>query len=40
VGFLVRSQGGWTPPSVEVREGVLALKPPGASQAVWSVGSQ
>ncbi len=38
--FWCDPKAGWTPPSVEVREGILALKPPGASQAAWSVGSQ
>jgi hypothetical protein len=28
---------GWTPPTVEVREGVLKLAPPEASQGGWSV---
>jgi hypothetical protein len=38
--FWCDPKAGWTPPSVEVREGILVLKPPGASQAAWSVGSQ
>jgi hypothetical protein len=38
--FWCDPSAGLTPPAVEVRLGALELKPPGASQAAWSVGSQ
>lgn len=38
--FWCDPNAGWAPPSIELRQRVLEIKPPGASQAVWSVGSQ
>jgi hypothetical protein len=38
--FWCDAEAGWTPPSVEVRQGALEFKAPGASQAAWSVPAQ
>ncbi len=38
--FWLDPKAGWTPPSVEVSEGVLKLTPPEAGQGGWSVSSQ
>jgi len=38
--FWCDPEAGWTSPSVEVRAGALALKPPGAGQRGWSVAGQ
>jgi hypothetical protein len=35
--FWCEPEAGWTPPSVEVREGALKLKVPGAGQPGWSI---
>jgi hypothetical protein len=38
--FWCDPNAGWAPPSVELRQEALELKPPGASQSAWSIGSQ
>ena len=35
--FWCDPQAGWTPPAVEVRQGALEFKAPGASQGGWSI---